>query len=266
MKKIQWRNKAVDKKLMNQMIRKKNITKLAIILFGIAVFYAVVCTPLYHEVNTNTLLIDSVLPLIVDDVMIVLNYAYYLVAFAFLLYASVWTPKKVSYVPYFTVYVGTTLFRYAANLISGFLCMGFPTAWSAWSDELLYLGIDFLMDLILFIIAFAIVYLRKDRIPGYTKHMPIAKLTDWKNPITQTALYLGMIPAAVHFLSRMIFDIFKGGLPRNGIDLLWMIIGYLSDVLGFVAGFFVILLLLNHLYLRAKAIRLAYEDEKNSIL
>ena len=256
----------MEKHLIDRMIRKQNYVKCAIILFGIAVFYAAVCTPLYHEANTNALLIDSVLPLIVDDVMIVLNYAYYLVAFAFLLNASVISHKRVSYKPYFAIYVGATLFRYVANLISGFLCMGFPTSWSAWSDELLYLGIDFLMDLILFIVAFSIIYLRKDRIPGYTKHMPIAKLMDRQNPISKTALYLAAIPATVHFLSRLIFDIFRGGLPKNGLDLLWMIIGYFSDLLGFVVGFFVILLLLNHLYMRAKAIRLAYEDPENMIL
>jgi len=252
--------------LVHLLVWKKNLKKMAVLLLIIGLLYAVVCTPLYHITNTNILFRDGIASLLVDYLMDIMNYLYYWLIFAFLLFVGVTLGKTTLFGPYLLVIAATTVFRYFASLLSGYILNGIPTKWDVWSDDLLYLGIDVLMDFVQIAAVFLIVYSRAWRMTRDPKFVPVSKLTDRKNPVALTAAFLAAIPAVIHLITRVIFDIWKGYTPRSGGDLLWMILGYSSELLAFVAGYFVILLWINHLSMDAKAMKIAYDRAKGSIL
>ena len=87
-----------------------------------------------------------------------------------------------------------------------------------------------------------------------------------KSIIVAAAAFLALIPSVIHLITRVIYDIWEGYVPHDGGDLLWMILGYLSEIIGFMAGYFVIILIINHLHMKAKKTEMLYEAEKGSIL
>ena len=68
-----------------------------------------------------------------------------------------------------------------------------------------------------------------------------------------------MIPSALMLISRVIYDVSLGGAAGLG-DLLWMITYYASDIVSIFVGYFVILLLVNRLYLREETAKSNYES------
>lgn len=75
------------------------------------------------------------------------------------------------------------------------------------------------------------------------------KLYDRSNALHRTALWMGLIPAAAQLLYRVRYDIFYGA-PTDALDLMWMIVYYVGDILCAIIGYLVILLLLNSLLAR----------------
>ncbi|MBQ9806640.1 MAG: hypothetical protein IJW49_09075 [Clostridia bacterium] len=252
--------------LIHLTVLKKNLKKLALILLGIGAFYAVVCTPLYHVTNSDILFRDGVASLVVDYVMDITNFLFYWISFAFLLYVGITLGKTTLFRPFLIVIGGAVIFRYFASLIAGYLINGIPTKWSVWREDLLYLAIDVLLDAAQITVAFLLIYRRSQQMSGSSKYFPVTKPEDRQNPVVMTAALLAAIPSVIHLITRVIYDIWEGYIPQDGGDLLWMILGYASELLGFVAGFFVIILVINHLYMKAKAMQIAYDEAKNSIL
>ena len=156
-----------------------------------------------------------------------------------------------------------------ANTASGLIFMGDFTDLSAWGNELGHVAINVLAELILFAVALLVIWLRTRNKPPFARAMPISKLSDVKHPVAGTAMLLAIIPSSVHLITRLYYDIFDpiyGGLPTDGADLLWMVIGYASDFLTFVAGYFIIVLFVNHLFLRETKTKYEYEAAKDSLL
>ena len=252
--------------LIHLTVYKKNLKKLALLLFGIAAFYAVVCTPLYHITNSDILFRDGVASLIVDYVRDIANYLFYWVIFAFLMYVGILLGRTTLVTPYLVVIGVAVVIRYIASLLSGYFVIGIPTKWDVWREDLLYLCFDVLFDFVQIAIAFLIIYRSVPKMTSKSCFVPITKLTDCSNPIAVTAAFLALIPAVIHLITRVIYDIWEGYVPRDGGDLLWMILGYLSEIIGFVAGYFVIVLIINHLHMKTKQAEIAYREAKGSLL
>lgn len=252
--------------LIHITIYKKNLKKLAFLLLGIAVFYAAVCTPLYHVTNSDILFRDGIASLIVDYVRDIANYLFYWIMFAFLLYVGVTLGQTTLFKPYLLVMGAVVIVRYLASLMGGYFVIGIPTKWDIWREDLLYMCFDILFDFIQIAVAFWIIYKRVPKMTCNPRFVPIVKLNDSKNSVAATAGFLALIPSVIHLITRVIYDIWEGYIPRDGGDLLWMILGYLSEIIGFVAGYFVIILIINHLYMQAKKTEMIYEAEKGSIL
>ena len=247
-------------------VYKKNLIKMALILFGIGLVYAAVCTPLYHITNSNVLFMDGIASLILDYVMVLMNFLLYWISFAFLLNVGITLGKTTLFRPVLVVISLAIVFWHFSNLIAGYCTVGFPTRWAVWSEELTYLAIAILLDLLQVAVAFWIVYRQNHEFLGNAKYFPVIKLKDRQNPVVVTAASLAAIPSAVHLITRVVFDIWDGYVPRDGGDLLWMILGYASEILSFIVGYFVIVLVINHLYMKAKESQIAYDRAKNSIL
>ena len=86
--------------LVHLLVWKKNLKKMAVLLLIIGLLYAVVCTPLYHITNTNILFRDGIASLLVDYLMDIMNYLYYWLIFAFLLFVGVTLGKTTLFGPY----------------------------------------------------------------------------------------------------------------------------------------------------------------------
>ena len=258
--------KIVKLSLIHLMVFKKNLKALALLLFGIALIYAAVCTPLYHITNSNVLFEDGILSLILDYVMLILNFMVYWISFAFLLYVGITLGRTTLFKPVLLIIGLAILFFHFSNLIAGYCTVGFPTRWSVWSEELSYVGFAILLDAVQIAVAVLIVFRQTQTQVNTSKYFPVMKLRDKQNPVAVTAARLAAIPAVVHLITRIIFDIWDGYVPRDGGDLLWMILGYLSEILGFVAGYFVMILIINHLHMKTKKSEMLFEAEKGSIL
>ena len=229
---------------------------LAVLLFSIAAFYAAVCTPLYHIFNSDILLRDTVLPQILDVIMLVLNYAFYWISFSFLIYAA--TRIGISYCkPFYVIYASAVVFRYLANLVSGFLTMGIPLWREIQSDYLPYFFLDILLDLLMMGILIGLLYALVRRFSLYNNYkrdqffaqtIPFAKFVDSNNPVWRMLLWVSLIPSALQLLSRIRYDIFYG-VPKGWIDLAWIIVGYTSDIAFFLFGVIAMLWGINHLYI-----------------
>ena len=69
------------------------------------------------------------------------------------------------------------------------------------------------------------------------------------NIILRTVLFLALIPAGIQLLLRLYYDIFFWGAIRGWLDLLWVILYYLSDLIFVPVGYLVMIVLINRLYL-----------------
>lgn len=241
--------------------------RFAVLIFALTLFYAAVCTPLYLLFSSNILFEDSVLPLLWDVLMGACNYLFYWGSFAFLLFLGArYSLRQCK--AFFAVYAGAVLFRYTANLLASFLVMGFPT-WSTFaSSDLPYLLFDVVMDLVLMSLAVLAFHLIVDQTPlniaangslmqaeedvdcpRLQLWCDAQKLYDKSNALHRTAVWMGLIPAGLKMITRIIYDI-SYGAPTDGVDLMWMIVYYVIDILCAVVGYLVILFLLNHLLSR----------------
>ncbi len=244
----------------------------AVYLFSIALLYAAVCTPIYHIVNSNILLAGTVLSLLLDIFMQLLNYLFYWGAFAFVLYAGLRFGIANS-LSFLLTYGGAVAFRYTANLLAGYLTKGFPMFGEFIERDLLYFLIDIVMDIVQLLVflwilsavknKYDIAYFKKngDMIFSY---MPFSKPFDFQNPIQRCCLWGALIPSSVYLVSRIIYDCYLGA-PTDLIELLWMILSYLSDLVFILIGYFFSVLFLNKLYEKEMDAKARYESSSDSL-
>lgn len=251
--------------------RRRMLRRLAVYLLLTACFYAAVCTPVYLIAVSDVLIQDTAFPMVWDCLMTLVNYGFYWISFSFVSYAALRFHISKC-IPLLSLYAGMVVFRYGANLLAGFLVNGFPTANSFLADTFPYFLIDIVLDWAQMAVVVFILYWIVKNTPHkrgekrdslLRSHMPIVGLFHFQNPATRAALWSGIIPAAVQLLSRVRYDIAVGA-PVNAVDLLWMIVYYLSDILMALVGYFLIVLLLNRLFLREEKARL--QDEEESLL
>jgi len=245
--------------------RKNRMTKqFACLLFGIAAFYAVVCTPVFIWAVSDILIAESVFPLIWDAVMLICNYAFYWIAFAYAFYMFFrFETRRCGAI--LGIYGCVVTFRYVANLIAGYVVTGFADGISKVWDDLPYMLLDILFDCVLMGLFVWIVYVKQRNYTYQTgqhssvflrSNLPYDSFFQKDNPALRIPLLGAIIPAAVQLISRVIYDLFYGA-PSSLVDLLWMIFSYASDFLFFLVGYFVILLMLNRMFFSEEKARLA---------
>lgn len=254
----------MENALLLSLLKRRLLRSYALWLVLLSVFYALICTPLSLFLTSDVLLADTVLPMLMDGVMWVCNYLFYWISFAFLLYAFC----KFGFhgtVGIAVIFGACTFFRYTANLLAGFCMIGFPTSGEFWNLYFPYLMLDILMDLVQLSIVYLILWCcAKDREP-LAKGLPIAGLFAKGNRPAFVAALFAIPPAALQLIGRVIYDI-NFGAPAHIVDLGWMIFGYASDLVGFAAGYCVIVLLLNQFYLNETKLSIKLESTDASVL
>lgn len=246
--------------------RKKRLNlQYAIVIFSIALFYAAVITPLFIQGKTNIMLINSVFPVVWDVIKTAVEYLFYWVSFAYVLYFvsrfSIQNCKGI-----LATYFGASVFLYSANLLSSLITLNDFSAFrlNDLKDVMMYVAFDSLHMAAVVLIAFAFltplqkraIYaqrLTRKKDPNAAlklpQWLPFRSFFDLKNELMRTALCASAISAGIHICSRIIYDMFFGK-PLGTADLLWMISAYVAEILAFVAGYLIIIFLLNQLYLK----------------
>ena len=245
--------------------RKKRLTLIyAVLIFGIALFYAAVCTPVHIWAYSNILVSETVFLIVWDGVVTAVNYLFYWVSFAFMLYFFARFTAKYSKSVLF-VYLGASAFLYLANLLSSCIVNGFADfVLNDLLDVLMYTALDAAQMAFAALLAWWAlkpaqeharrVYLKaRGDDPEATlkmpRFLPFTRLFDLKNPLMRSAFLASAISAVFHIASRIRYDIFFGA-PVNTADLLWMIFAYVSELIAWLVGYFIMILLLNHLDIR----------------
>ena len=248
--------------LFEQSQKKKLTCRAAVLLFGIALFYAAVCTPLYLMMSSDILWAETPLPMLLDVIMTLANYSFYWIAFAYAGY-MIYRLNLTSAIPMLAVYVGASVFQYAANLLSGYFVIGFPTWEDFASDELPYLIINTFLNFVLMAVAVGLAWwLEKKqgkRDQRLTEELPLCRLFSFQKGIQRAAWIIACIPAAAQFLSRVRYDIAYGA-PRGWLDLIWMIVYYCSDILNVLIGYLVIVWVWNQISVKETEAKMAFES------
>ena len=240
-------------RLLEQHQKKGLMKRFVLSTLAIIVLYAAILTPVDLWAQSDILINQSVLPFVLDVIMLIVNYAFYWSAFSFVIYAVFrlgWRGARSHMLAYALLVLG----RYAANVTAAATVSG----WTA-SDFLFNLEFilyDIFGDLILLGIVLLILrgvvrnaYWMADgekRVAMLADQLPTERFFALKKPVSRTAFFAAMLPSAVQILSRMTWDLFYG-VPSNLADLLWMILYYLSDVASFFIGFLVMMLILASL-------------------
>ncbi len=237
--------------------RRRMLRWFGLSFFALTILFAAVCTPLFHMINNDIMMEETVFPLLLDTAMILLHYALYWLSFAFVLYGFYRFERRGG-IAFLVLYAVLTAVRYFANLLAGYFVMGFPLLRYFLSSDLPYVLIDIVLDLVLMAIFVWIFSSSKNRnaVPAkgrqngayLSAHLPFEGLFALRNPVLRTLLWGAVIPSAVQFISRVIFDL-QQGLPVNLQDFLNMLIAYLSDYLYILIGFVAMVFLFNRFYL-----------------
>lgn len=253
--------------------KKHNLRTCAAILVAIACVQAVLLNPLYLWISSDTLLANGGILSVLDLLIAFCNLLFYWVGLVFLLFCLIRFRKNTVAVQ-FAVYASATVLRYALELLSGYLMLGFPTQ-SDFLSDLFYLGIDVLLDLIIWGIAFLIAILslhrslkraEREQSTVFATDLPFEKLLDWKqNPVLRTVAFMALIPSGMQILYRIRWDLYLGA-PADAVDLMWMVLYYCSDLLTVAIGYFVLFLLLNRFaFSEIRSFRLYSQNENSSV-
>ena len=219
-------------------------TRFALWICSLSAAYSAVCTPLLLWVTGDILISGTIMPTLLDLVMSALNFAVYWIAFAYLFYTvSRFGTRSVGAL--FGVYVGASAFRYVVAQLMTYWVLRESFAWVQVIDLLTYVALDALMLLAAWLLTVRAAR-RVSEDGGLSARLPMERLFDFKNAAIRTVAWLAAIPSAVHLLTRLIYDFsILGGVPSGLLDWIWVIFGYLSEVIFALIGHMVIVLTVN---------------------
>ena len=256
-------------KLSSLQITQKNKTlkEYWIIILVLTFLYAIVCVPISIATQTNAVIMDSVLPLIWETLMQVLNYVFYWLSFAYLTY-FIFSFGIRECKDFFVAYGLTVFLRYGLSQFVTSYLYGFPSIDEFVSNSLGEMIFFIIMDIIQMMIALWIAYLVARFGIQLKQFMPFKRLFDFGNPIVKTAFKLAWIPAVIMLAQRFVYDLgFVKEISGSGsafIGIIGILIFYLADLLCVLIGHFVILLLLNRFFMRDEKARILAESEKGA--
>ena len=220
----------------------------SLIIFGIAAFYALICTPVYMLSMTFYPLSDSIFPSIWDFVQGVVNLSFYWTSLGFSVYlAARYTLKDIKEI--LGIYLISSAGRYVLSLlISTWMMM----EWSGFWYELIYVIQELFLDCCLMALAMLLIYLllsKPKKEQNQTIDFQFSSPIQFSNSVLKCALAVSFIPALMRILARVRFDLFFGA-PQSRADLIWIVVSYCGDILIGVIGYLVLFLMISQLYLK----------------
>ncbi len=249
--------------------KRKSLVTFAVILFSIVFVQSAVLNPLYIWLSSNAVMARTVLPTLIEGIIQLSSLPFYWISLVYLLFLATRFSAKTT-LGGVGIYAASTVLHSALGLLSGHLLLGFPTG-ADFLDELKYPLFDIAADLaiiafgalLLFLSLHKALRMASNRSTFFEENLPFEKLVDFKHPMSRTMMLMALVPGATRILERIVYDSFIG-LPKDPIDLLWMIVYYAGDLLTIVVGYFVILLIINQLHLKELKSKLLYEEGSSS--
>lgn len=209
-----------------------------LVLFGLSCF---VLSPLYVSLSSNIVYRDSLLSDFLNLVNNVFYIAVYTVCFSAFIYSvyKCGTKRSVSLT---VVYCVAVIIRYMANIAVQTITDGVFPSFADLYPAILGCVFDIL-------IAFAILWIAhlclKDK--AQDSCLPFEKLYLHSNSLQRASLFTGILLSSIKVLTRVIYDLGYGA-PTSILDLLRMIVYYLSDLLICVIIYLASLLLFMYFY------------------
>ena len=239
-----------------------------------AVLFAILAlglTPLFSYTNSDVLVRDTFIPILLDLVIKFMENAAFAVSYALVIYSAVfYTVKKT--VALGGIYVLAALVRKLITLGITIIGGATPDA-SDYSSLAFTLIAEFIQMSAVIIFALALNKVYQARVKEKNKaavrlgdlslkeKLEFSAIFSHKNPLHVSALFAGTMITAINVLQRIIYDLFYG-VPTGISDVLTMIAYYLSDIfLGLViyAGIWFI-----SAFLYKKDISVEKRDEPNA--
>ena len=254
--------------------KRKTVRLGGVILGALALFYAFVCTPVYIFFASDVQISNTVMPQIWDVVQDATQLAFYWSAFAFVIFLSAKHSVRES-VPMIGIYAGCAFGRYFFSLIVGYLMLAGSAGFDSLGEDLLYLLIDVLLDLLqMGLVTLLITLLLRTpsnasnedgAAPKCKKSLHFKALFDFSNAVLRCVAFAALIPAVMRLLARIRFDLFFGA-PQNKIDLIWMILSYTGDICCWIIGYLIIFLIVHCLRLSHEAAEKQLRQSSNEAL
>lgn len=222
------------------------------LLIGIAAFYSIICTAVYHWAENDILIADSVFPSIWDMVQQIIQIAFYWIAFAFFLFLSARHTVK-GILAFLWGYAACVCGRYLLSFAVGSLMVMEPFEITTFFEDLLYIFIDVVVDLAQMglVVLIYTKLIEPRRVNGEIKIPLDRKLFDFSDSFLRCMMFSALIPGVLRIVGRIRYDIFFGA-AQDFIDLLWMIFYYASDIASVFVGYLVIYFIVSHLTLKEK--------------
>ena len=223
------------------------------LILGLSLFYCAVCTPISVWTNTDVLIKETMFPTIWDLFQTLISFAIYWITITFLILFCHHFDAKGN-MPFFGCYGLATLIRYFGSLMIGSLMTKEISDGEIFLENLIYCGLDILLDFVQIAIIVLLIYWLLLRKSTAKSRGILFEDLDWfhsPNRLNVTVLATVAIPSLIRLFSRIIYDV-NFGKVKNTIDLLWMIFFYFADVISIVCGYFAVVFLIRKLQIPTK--------------
>ena len=225
----------------------------------LTLLYSAVCTPIQLWITGDILLRDTLLPTVLDLLVSVLHFAFYWVSFAYLIYTVSRYGVRAGGL-LMAIFTGFALMRYAISQLMTYWVMNDVFEWLHLRDMVIYV----LLDCLMLAVAFWLIVTKNRQTArggGLMVQMPLSRLFDFSKPLARVIALIAAIPSLLHLITRLIFDLsVLGGMPTTWFDLIWVLIGYLSELIFALIGYVVIVLILNSQFVNEKKAKLNFEN------
>lgn len=218
------------------------------LICGLSLFYCLVCTPISILASGDVLIAETLFPTVWDLFQTLISFLIYWIAIAFLIRFSHAFGAKGS-LPLFGFYGLAALIRYLGSLLVGSLMTNEISDKEIFLENLLYSGLDILLDFVQITLIFLLVSFLLLRESTAKSRNNLFEKLNWLhslNRLNGTVLAAVAVPSSFRLISRIIYDI-DWGKAENTADLLWMIFFYLADVITIVCGYFAVVFLIRKL-------------------
>ena len=237
--------------------KKNSLIKLFLLVFVFFSIYSFILTTLYVKTISD---INFMIPILIDLIPYITDIteiAGILICYSFIIYAF-FRFDKDTIIKYTFVFVILTFYKYVAKIIITYIINGsLPQIKGVFTDLMYSIALPALLEYLqaaifisisyyIFKEAFEFIVSKKKlehTLPEFKFNekllfFPFKKLFDLKNPIQHSAFYAGIIITISKMIQLIIID-FSVGLPKDIVDLSWIIISYLSCILlGFASYLF----------------------------
>lgn len=248
---------------LQQLADKKRITRCLVIFFLLLCVFPTVLnitclTPLYFNLNVNTLYSGGPLAVTLEYLMDFFDLISFTSVYSTVIFALVFAEKKICTVISLS-YVALLIIKIPLRIFMNIPLLGSIGDKNDIIGDLLLLSFYFLLELAQFLtVLLASSFVAKsyraavDAIRAKKKEepeeiLPIKKMLNWYNPLLRSGIIMGIIIIAFKFLSRLVADI-EAGLPSSFGEVLIIIVNYLSDAVYGLAAYFIAILIFNFLF------------------